>query len=90
MKKFLLNMVVLLSAQLNAQIDNTMYGLYRILNPTTVQLSSIDPLTGIITPIGAANTLSTTINSTGAALNPYNMSYTYQDEDSWLSVDLQN
>jgi hypothetical protein len=90
MKKFLLIMVVLLSAQLHAQIDNTMYGLYRILNPTSVQLSSIDPLTGIITPIGTANTLSTTINSTGAALNPYNMSYTYQDEDSWLSVDLQN
>jgi hypothetical protein len=67
-----------------------MYGLYRILNPTSVQLASIDPITGIITPIGAANTLSTSINATGAALNPYNMSYTYQDEDSWLSVDLQN
>jgi hypothetical protein len=90
MKKLLLIVLVLLSAELNAQIDNTMYGLYRILNPTSVQLASIDPLTGIITPIGAANTLSTTINSTGAALNPYNFSYTYQDEDSWLSVDLQN
>ena len=90
MKKLLLIVLVLLSTQLNAQINNTMYGLYRILNPTSVQLSSIDPLTGIITPIGAANTLSTTINSTGAALNPYNMSYTYQDEDSWLSIDLQN
>jgi hypothetical protein len=90
MKKLLLIILSLLSTELTAQIDNTMYGLYRILNPTSVQLSSIDPLTGIITPIGAANTLSTTINSTGAALNPYNMSYTYQDEDSWLSVDLQN
>lgn len=90
MKKLLLITLSLLSTELTAQIDNTMYGLYRILNPTSVQLSSIDPLTGIITPIGAANTLSTTINSTGAALNPYNMSYTYQDEDSWLSVDLQN
>ena len=90
MKKFLLIVIVLLQTQINAQIDNTMYGLYRILNPTSVQLASIDPLTGIITSIGSANTLSTTINSTGAALNPYNMSYTYQDEDSWLSVDLQN
>jgi hypothetical protein len=90
MKKILLISLALLGTELHAQIDNTMYGLYRILNPTSVQLSSIDPLTGIITPIGAANTLSTTINSTGAALNPYNMSYTYQDEDSWLSVDLQN
>jgi hypothetical protein len=90
MKKILLILLAFLSTELSAQIDNTMYGLYRILNPTSVQLASIDPITGIITPIGAANTLSTTINSTGAALNPYNMSYSYQDEDSWLSVDLLN
>jgi len=90
MKNILLIVLAFVSTELSAQIDNTMYGLYRILNPTSVQLASIDPLTGIITPIGAANTLSTTINSTGAALNPYNFSYTYQDEDSWLSVDLQN
>ena len=90
MKKIFLIVLSFLGTELNAQIDNTMYGLYRILNPTSVQLSSIDPITGIITPIGPANTLSTAINATGAALNPYNMSYTYQDEDSWLSVDLQN
>ena len=90
MKKFLVLLIVCMSAKLSAQIDNTMYGLYRILNPNSVQLASMDPLTGVITTIGAANTLSTSINATGAALNPYNMSYTYQDEDSWLSVDLQN
>jgi hypothetical protein len=90
MKKFLVLLIVCMSAQLSAQIDNTMYGLYRLLNPNSVQLASMDPLTGVITTIGAANTLSTFINATGAALNPYNMSYTYQDEDSWLSVDLQN
>jgi hypothetical protein len=90
MKKALLILLTFLSTVLSAQIDNTMYGLYRILNPSSVQLASIDPITGIITPIGAANTLSTSINATGATLNPYNMSYTYQDEDSWLSVNLQN
>lgn len=90
MKTFFLFIIFSCQAQLKAQIDNTMYGLYRILNPTSVQLASVDPSSGIITAIGTANTLSTTINSTGAALNPYNMSYTYQDEDSWLSVDLQN
>jgi hypothetical protein len=90
MKKTFLIVLALLGTELHAQIDNTMYGLYRILNPTSVQLASIDPINGMITPIGAANTLSTSINATGAALNPYNMSYTYQDEDSWLSVDLQN
>jgi hypothetical protein len=90
MKKTFLIVLALLGTELHAQIDNTMYGLYRILNPTSVQLASIDPINGMITPIGAVNTLSTSINATGAALNPYNMSYTYQDEDSWLSVDLQN
>jgi hypothetical protein len=90
MKKIFLIVLSFLGTELNAQIDNTMYGLYRILNPTSVQLASMDPLTGVITTIGPANTLSTAINATGAALNPYNMSYTYQDEDSWLSVDLQN
>jgi hypothetical protein len=90
MKKILVLLIVCMSAKLSSQIDNTMYGLYRILNPNSVQLASMDPLTGVITTIGAANTLSTSINTTGAALNPYNMSYTYQDEDSWLSVDLQN
>jgi hypothetical protein len=90
MKKILSIVLVLMSAELNAQIDNTMYGLYRILNPNSVQLASMDPLTGVIMTIGAANTLSTSINTSGATLNPYNMSYTYQDENSWLSVDLQN
>lgn len=86
----MLIVVVLLYFQLHAQIDNTMYGLYRTTNGTSVQLATTDPLTGIITTVGAPNTLSTSINTSGATLNPYNMSYTYQDEDSWFSVDLQN
>jgi hypothetical protein len=90
MKKLMLIVVVLLYFQLHAQIDNTMYGLYRTTNGTSVQLATMDPLTGIITTVGVPNTLSTSINTSGATLNPYNMSYTYQDEDSWLSVDLQN
>jgi hypothetical protein len=90
MKKLMLIVVVLLYFQLHAQIDNTMYGLYRTTNGTSVQLATTDPLTGIITTVGAPNTLSTSINTSGATLNPYNMSYTYQDEDSWFSVDLQN
>ena len=90
MKKLMLIVVVLLNSQLHAQIDNTMYGLYRTINGTSVQLATMDPLTGVITAVGAPNTLSTSINTSGATLNPYNMSYTYQDEDSWLSLDLQN
>lgn len=72
-----------------AQLGNNMYGLYRQLNPPSVAFVEMDPVNGVITPIGAA-ALSTTINTTGVALNPYNLSYSYQDDDSWLSISLQN
>ncbi len=74
---------------LTAQVDNTMYGLYQILNPPSFQLASIDPMTGQISTIGSAN-LSNTVNATGASLNPYNQTYSYQDEDSWLTLSLQS
>ena len=70
------------------QLGNTMYGLYRNNNPSTVQLATIDPATGIINVLGPS--LGNTINLTGVSLNPYNFTYTYQDQDSWLSVDLSN
>jgi hypothetical protein len=70
------------------QLGNTMYGLYRNNNPSTVQLATIDPVTGIINVLGP--NLANTINLTGVSLNPYNYTYTYQDQDSWLSVDLSN
>ncbi len=88
MKNHLLILSILLTFGLSAQVDNTMYGLYQILNPPSFQLASIDPLTGQISTIGSA-TLSNTVNATGASLNPYNQTYSYQDEDSWLTLDLQ-
>jgi hypothetical protein len=88
MKIYIFLCLVFINFVLNAQVDNTMYGLYQILNPPSFQLASIDPLTGQISTIGAA-TLSNTVNATGASLNPYNQTYSYQDEDSWLTLDLQ-
>jgi hypothetical protein len=38
-----------------------------------------------MTPVGN-QVLSTTINTTGVSLNPYEMSYSYQDDDSWLTL----
>ena len=70
------------------QLGNTMYGLYRNNNPSAVQLATIDPTTGVINVLGP--NLGNTINLTGVSLNPYNNTYTYQDQDSWLSVDLTN
>ena len=72
-----------------AQVDNTMYGLLQTINPPGFQMASIDPLTGVITTIGNA-VLSNTVNATGSALNPYSQTFSYQDDDSWLSIDLQS
>lgn len=74
---------------LQAQIGNTMFGLYRQMNPASVTFVEINPATSTITPIGS-QVLSTSINLTGVSLDPYNMSFTYQDEDSWLSLAVQN
>jgi hypothetical protein len=65
-----------------------MYGLYQNINPPGFYLASIDPATGQITPVGSAP-LSNAVNATGSTLNPYNQTFSFQDEDSWLSVDLQ-
>ena len=88
MKNCLLVFATLLLVKLTAQVDNTMYGLYQTTNPPSFRLASIDPLTGQITPIGDA-ALSSVVNATGSALNPYSQTFSFQDEDSWLSVDLQ-
>ena len=88
MKNYLFLITLLLHVLVSAQVDNTIYGLYQTSTPAGFQLASIDPLTGQVTTIGSS-ILGTTVNATGAALNPYNQTYSYQDEDSWLSIDLQ-
>jgi hypothetical protein len=88
MKNLVLLLIVFFQFGLFSQVDNTMYGLYQTVNPPSFQFASIDPLTGQVTPIGAA-VISSMVNATGSALNPYNQTYSYQDEDSWLSLDLQ-
>jgi len=87
MRSFLVLFVLIPFLSLG-QLGNTMYGLYRNNNPSTVQLATIDPTTGVINILGP--NLGNTINLTGVSLNPYNNTYTYQDQDSWLSVDLTN
>lgn len=88
MKHYFLIFASLLFVKLSAQVDNTMYGLYQTVNPSGFQFGTIDPTTGVVSIIGNA-VLSNTVNSTGASLNPYNQTFSYQDEDSWLSIDLQ-
>jgi hypothetical protein len=88
MKQILIIVTVFFHFVISAQVDNTMYGLYQTMNPPSFQFASIDPLSGQVSPIGSA-VLSTMVNATGSALNPYSQTYSYQDEDSWLSLDLQ-
>ena len=88
MKNQFLLLMLVINLSLSAQVDNTMYGINQIINPPSFQFGSIDPLTGQITNIGSA-ILSNTVNSSGASLNPYNQTFSYQDEDSWLSIDMQ-
>lgn len=88
MKNQLLLLMLVIHLSLSAQVDNTMYGINQIINPPSFQFGSIDPLTGQITNIGSA-ILSNTVNSSGASLNPYNQTFSYQDEDSWLSIYMQ-
>jgi len=66
-----------------------MYGLYQVVNPPSVRLATFNPVNGQLNIIGSS-VLSTMVNATGSTLNPYNQTYSYQDEDSWLSVDLQS
>jgi hypothetical protein len=88
MKHYFLILASWLFVELTAQVDNTMYGLYQTVNPSGFQFGTIDPTTGVVSTIGNA-VLSNAVNSTGAALNPYNQTFSYQDEDSWLSINLQ-
>ncbi|MFN5311612.1 MAG: T9SS type A sorting domain-containing protein [Flavobacteriales bacterium] len=87
--KYTLSFALMLPILSFGQLGNNMYGLYRQMNPSSVSFVEMDPVSGTITPIGN-QVLSTTINTTGVSLNPYDLSYSYQDDDSWLSISLQN
>ncbi|MEY3503679.1 MAG: hypothetical protein RL349_270, partial [Bacteroidota bacterium] len=87
--KYTLSFALMLPILTFGQLGNNMYGLYRQMNPSSVSFVEMDPVSGNITPIGN-QVLSTTINTTGVSLNPYDLSYSYQDDDSWLSISLQN
>ena len=88
MKIYILLFTLFLQFSLFSQVDNTMYGLQQMTNPPSFKLASLDPLTGQINTIGTT-VVSTVVNATGSALNPYNQTYSFQDQDSWLTVDLQ-
>ena len=64
-----------------------MYGLARTTNPAAVYIATMDPVTGIATNIGQTS-VSSSINLTGAALNPYNNRFCFFGDNGLKSVDL--
>ncbi len=70
-----------------SQLGNTMYGLARTTNPAAVYIATMDPVTGIATNIGQTS-ISTSINLTGAALNPYNNRFCFFGDNGLKSIDL--
>lgn len=88
MKNILLITIFLSVFELAAQVNNTMYGLQQTTNPAGFRLATMDPLTGQVSVI-SNSALSTMVNVTGSSLNPYNQTFSFQDEDSWLTVSLQ-
>jgi hypothetical protein len=78
-------MITALSAQ--SQLGNTMYGLARSSNPAAVYVATMDPVTGIATNI-SQTPVSSSINLTGAALNPYTNQFCFFGDNGLKSIDL--
>lgn len=70
-----------------SQLGNTMYGLARTSNPAAVYIAIMDPTTGVATNIGQTS-VSSSINLTGAALNPYNNRFCFFGDNGLKSIDL--
>jgi hypothetical protein len=64
-----------------------MYGLARTTNPAGVYIASMDPVTGIATNISQTS-VSSSINLTGAALNPYTNQFCFFGDNGLKSIDL--
>jgi len=70
-----------------SQLGNTMYGLARTSNPAAVYIATMDPTTGVASNIGQTS-VSSSINLTGAALNPYNNRFCFFGDNGLKSIDL--
>jgi hypothetical protein len=64
-----------------------MYGLARSSNPAAVYIATMDPVTGIATNISQTS-VSSSINLTGAALNPYTNQFCFFGDNGLKSIDL--
>lgn len=90
MRKNILFLGITFLSQLSfSQISNTIYGLARRSNPASVYLSTIDLQSGQLN-ILSQTSASTSINLTGAALNPYENQYYFIGDSGLSSLNLSN
>ncbi len=87
MKSLILSLFTFSCTVSFAQLGNMMYGLARTTNPAAVYIASMDPVTGIATNIGQTS-VSSSINLTGAALNPYTNQFCFFGDNGLKSIDL--
>lgn len=72
-----------------SQPGNTLFGLARTTNPTSIYLATIDPVSGIVSNV-SQNAVASSINLTGAALNPYSNRFCFFGDNGLLSINLSN
>lgn len=87
MKKLIYILLSIIALPVHSQLGNTMYGLARTSNPPAVYVAAMNPVTGIATNISQSS-VSTSINLTGAALNPYSNQFCFIGDTGLKSVDL--
>lgn len=89
MKLVISAFIMVLGLTSNAQLGNTMYGLARSSNPPAVYLATMDPSTGVATNV-SQTAVSSSINLTGAALNPYTNHFCFFGDNGLKSIDLSS
>jgi hypothetical protein len=86
MKSLILTSFILITTMSFAQLGSTMFGLARN-SPSGVFLATMDPATGIATNLSPSS-ISSSINLTGAALNPYTNQFCFFGDNGLKSIDL--
>jgi hypothetical protein len=86
MKSLILTSFILIATFSFAQLGSTMFGLARN-SPSGVFLATMDPATGIATNLSPTS-ISSSINLTGAALNPYTNQFCFFGDNGLKSIDL--
>lgn len=87
MKTLIYILLSIIALPVYSQLGNSMYGLARTSNPPAVFVAAMNPVTGIATNISQSS-VSTSINLTGAALNPYSNQFCFIGDTGLKSVDL--